>query len=333
MKVRLLAALIAQCLFFGAASAQDAPFTNGWTLDEADSSLHFLSVRQGEVIELSSFASLGGTIDEEGNATFEIALDSVDTKLDLLNVRLRFMFFETYEHPKATVTASIAPALVGELQEHGFTRIELPITLNMHGIKQDMLVHALVSLVGPDQVSIVTTKPVLIKFEDFNLSGGHKKLTETADFTVVPATSVTFSVTFNRNAVAPEDYLTSDVCKGRLETLSRSGNIHFETASAELHAASSAPLNDIAFVVKRCPNTKIQIAGFTDSWGKSKYNRWLSEERSKSVVNYLVDLGLPRDRFVSRGFGEANPVATNETAAGRNKNRRIEFSIIGNFSG
>ena len=234
-------------------------------------------------MELSSFASLGGTIDENGNATFEIALDSVDTKVDLLNVRMRFIFFKTYLHPKATVTAKITPAMLATLENDGFAKTDLPFTLNLHGIQQEMSAEVLVSLAGPDQVSIITTKPVLIKIEDFDLLGGHETLMESAGFSIVPATSVTFSVAFNRNtpgallasasavqdpgniALKPEDFLSKD----RLETLSRTGSISFEQASAELQSTSNALLRDIALVVRKCPGMTVQVAGFTDSWGKS----------------------------------------------------------------
>ncbi|NNE86626.1 MAG: OmpA family protein [Silicimonas sp.] len=351
MKGKFFTALAAQCLFLGVAFAQEAPFESGWSLNQEGSSLNFLSVKKGTLMELSSFASLDGTIDENGEATFEIALDSVDTKVDLRNVRMRFLMFETFVYPKATVTAKITPAMIASLPSNGFTTINLPFTLDLHGIKQEMAADVQVSLAGSDQVSISTIAPIVIKVADFNLENGLQKLMEAADVTIVPTTAVTFSVTFNRNkesanqvvasavanpratALEPEGYFSEEACKGRFEILSRSGNIYFEKASADLKAESFPLLRDVAFIVSKCPGMTIQVAGYTDSRGKSGYNKWLSEMRSKAVVDSLVGLGLPSNRLISRGFGEANPIASNRTAAGRTKNRRIEFSVLGNFSG
>lgn len=351
MKGKFLTVLAAQCLFLGAAFAQDAPFESGWSLNQQGSNLNFLSVKKGKVMELSSFASLDGTIDENGEATFEIALDSIDTKVDLRNVRMRFLFFETFAHPKATVKAKITPEMIATLERDGFTTINLPFTLELHGITREMAADVQVSLAGRDQVSISTIAPIMIKVEDFGLEDGRQKLMEAAEVTIVPATAVTFSVTFNRNeasdapvvasalsnpratALEPEGDFSAEACKGRFEILSRSGNINFEPGSAELRANSFPLLRDVAFIVSKCPGMTVQVAGYTDSRGKTQYNKWLSEQRSKAVVDSLVNLGLPSSRLISRGFGESNPIASNATAAGRTKNRRIEFSVVGEFSG
>jgi len=350
MKGKFLAALAAQCLFLGAAFAQDAPFESGWSLNQQGSNLNFLSVKKGKLMELSSFASMNGTIDENGEATFEIALDSVDTKVDLRNVRMRFLFFETFAHPKATVKAKITPEMIATLERDGFTTINLPFTLDLHGITREMAADVQVSLAGRDQVSISTIAPIMINIEDFGLEDGRQKLMEAASVTIVPATAVTFSVTFNRNedsaprvastfsnpratALEPDGFFSEEACKGRFEILSRSGNINFAPGSADLRSDSLPLLRDVAFIVSKCPGMTIQVAGYTDSRGKLQYNKWLSEQRSKAVVDSLVNLGLPSSRLVSRGFGEANPIASNNTAAGRTKNRRIEFSVVGEFSG
>ena len=229
--------------------------------------------------------------------------------------------------------------------------MNLPFTLELHGITREMAADVQVSLAGRDQVSISTIAPIMIKIEDFGLEDGRQKLMEAASVTIVPVTAVTFSVTFNRNedsaprvvasaasnpratALEPEGFFSEEACKGRFEILSRSGNIYFEPGSAELKEASLPLLRDVAFIVSKCPGMTIQVAGYTDSRGKAKYNAWLSEQRSKAVVDSLVDLGLPSSRLVSRGFGETNPIASNYTAAGRTKNRRIEFSVVGEFSG
>ncbi|MCL7991751.1 MAG: OmpA family protein, partial [marine benthic group bacterium] len=66
----------------------------------------------------------------------------------------------------------------------------------------------------------------------------------------------------------------------------------------------------------------------TDSVGEDDFNMDLSQRRAESVRNYLVELGLARDRFDTTGFGETRPIADNETEEGRHRNRRTEFRVL-----
>ena len=76
------------------------------------------------------------------------------------------------------------------------------------------------------------------------------------------------------------------------------------------------------------PNTVFLVEGHTDSRGSDSYNLNLSDRRAASVRTYLTGKGLSNSRIQSRGFGEVRPIATNETEAGRQTNRRVELSII-----
>ena len=107
-------------------------------------------------------------------------------------------------------------------------------------------------------------------------------------------------------------------------------DVHFEFNSAKLTAADKDKLNVIAARLKKdAANAQLKVTGYTDSVGKDAYNLKLSKERAQSVVDYLVDSGVPRNQFVSvAGAGESNPVATNQTPEGRALNRRTEIHII-----
>jgi len=104
--------------------------------------------------------------------------------------------------------------------------------------------------------------------------------------------------------------------------------VTFETASAKLTPASSEQLDKVVAVLRLRPNSKTEIHGYTDSRGSDGYNQKLSERRASSVVEYLVEHGITGPALSARGFGKANPVASNETAEGRAQNRRVtvEFS-------
>jgi len=107
-------------------------------------------------------------------------------------------------------------------------------------------------------------------------------------------------------------------------------DVHFEFNSAKLTAADKDILNVIAARLKKdAANAQLKVTGYTDSVGSDSYNLKLSKERAHSVVEYLIDSGIPRSQFVSvAGAGESNPVASNHTPEGRAQNRRTEIQII-----
>lgn len=105
-------------------------------------------------------------------------------------------------------------------------------------------------------------------------------------------------------------------------------NIFFETDKYELLATSKAELGKLIDFMKNNPNVKIEIGGHTDNIGAKEYNQVLSENRAKSVYNYLIVNNISPSRLSYRGYGFSVPVANNDTAVGRATNRRTEFKII-----
>lgn len=106
-------------------------------------------------------------------------------------------------------------------------------------------------------------------------------------------------------------------------------DVHFEFDSAILTSADKAKLNVIATRLKQnAADAQLKVVGYTDNVGSAAYNVKLSERRALSVVEYLIESGVPRNQFVSViGAGEANPVASNHTPHGRALNRRTEIQI------
>lgn len=106
--------------------------------------------------------------------------------------------------------------------------------------------------------------------------------------------------------------------------------ILFDFDSAELRAGAKNSIENLSDVLKDYENTKILIAGYTDSKGSKEYNQKLSLRRAKSVALYMAKQDVDADRMIIKGYGESNPVAPNTTAAGRQKNRRVEIAIYAN---
>ncbi len=104
--------------------------------------------------------------------------------------------------------------------------------------------------------------------------------------------------------------------------------ITFATASAEVKSSLYSPLAEIATSLNNYPNTIAQIVGHTDNVGDASYNQALSERRANAVANILKNSGTPSSRVTVLGQGENTPIASNDTEAGRQANRRVEINII-----
>jgi outer membrane protein OmpA-like peptidoglycan-associated protein len=106
----------------------------------------------------------------------------------------------------------------------------------------------------------------------------------------------------------------------------------FDTDSDVLQAAARSNLATLASNLGKYPDTDLLIVGHTDNVGTDAYNMALSERRAQAVVNYLVSQGVSRARLRPTGRGESEPVATNDSDAGRQQNRRVEIAIYANDS-
>jgi outer membrane protein OmpA-like peptidoglycan-associated protein len=105
-------------------------------------------------------------------------------------------------------------------------------------------------------------------------------------------------------------------------------NLEFETGKAVIRSTSFSALDELSELLKRKPSFKLLIDGHTDNVGKAAFNMKLSENRAKSVKTYLVDKGIDASRITAKGYGLTKPIASNKTPEGRQKNRRVEFTIV-----
>lgn len=106
------------------------------------------------------------------------------------------------------------------------------------------------------------------------------------------------------------------------------GDILFEIDKADLTAGGMQNLLRLAAFLKEFPDREVAIEGHTDSTGSEAYNLDLSQRRAESVRRFLIKNGIAPDRIMARGYGEVYPVAPNDTAAGRQHNRRVEIVIL-----
>ena len=111
-------------------------------------------------------------------------------------------------------------------------------------------------------------------------------------------------------------------------TLNMPGNVTFATNSSDLSPAFFDVLNSVGKVLNEFDKTVVEVAGHTDNTGSESYNQSLSERRSNSVSSYLQAQGINSQRLITVGMGELRPVLDNNTANGRQANRRVEITMV-----
>ncbi|MFH1368549.1 MAG: OmpA family protein [Elusimicrobiota bacterium] len=110
--------------------------------------------------------------------------------------------------------------------------------------------------------------------------------------------------------------------------VSLTSRVLFDSGKSRLKTSANKALEEVVKILNAYPENQISIEGHTDNTGGARYNQRLSEERAKSVEDYLVKKGVSRERITSMGHGKEKPAATNSTAAGREANRRVEVIIL-----
>ncbi|MGV6838655.1 MAG: OmpA family protein [Planktomarina sp.] len=118
------------------------------------------------------------------------------------------------------------------------------------------------------------------------------------------------------------------LCVAEIIALTREKKITFEPGSANLTPESRAIIDEIADIMRECPDAEIEVSGHTDSQGREEMNLDLSRARAKAVYNTLKIMRVGVKSLTTEGYGESQPIADNSTEEGREANRRIEFRLI-----
>ncbi len=331
-------ALTAACA--GGARAQE------WLLNSGASHFYMQTVKANSIFEVHQFTGLDGSITSSGDATVKIDLTSVASGIDVRDVRMRFLLFETYKFPSAEVTAKLDMAPLQALLTT--TRITYPLKfkLSLHGLSQEIEAPVNVTRISDKSISVASAKPIVITADAFGFGPGIAKLSEAVGGTVIATgATITFDLVFEtgdklpglqaareeaekRKTEAETSNISAEACETRFSVISTAGAIYFKTASAELDKASEPILQSVAEIANRCPGVKIAVAGHTDSVGGKDANRQLSEQRARSVVAFLSQRGVAAARVEATGYGDTRPIVANDTEANRAKNRRIEFRVL-----
>ena len=150
----------------------------GWNLDQSNSSIEFISIKNNQILERHSFQKISGNITSEGLVNVTIDLDSVNTKIPIRDERMRNLFFETKIFPNAIFSAQIPTTDLNFESEH-FRIVKINGQINLHGIEAE-LKSRLIVLNNDKTLRVMTNYPLLITAEDFNLTEGVAKLQKIA---------------------------------------------------------------------------------------------------------------------------------------------------------
>ena len=347
VKVRLVLTLALFIVALGLRSAHAQDFLNqDWVLDPAKSHVYMQTEKMEKVIERHQFMLVEGGVAQNGLATIKIDLGSIDTGIDLRNVRMRFLLFETFKFPLAEISAQIDKSKLQGLTGRSPVRLPLTLSVNMHGIANQIETLVWVTRTSDTTVSVTSIDPIVVTVASFGYEKNLEKLRDAQNgIPIVPNAQITFDLTFGTGALKPEleaaraareqqqaqqatAAISVEGCETRMTVMGEANAIYFETGSAALDPQSGPMLDNGADIANRCPGVRFLVEGHTDSVGGKRSNQNLSEQRAKSVVDYLAAKGVAATRIQAAGYGDTRPVASNSNEGGRAKNRRIEFKVL-----
>ncbi|GAA0295003.1 hypothetical protein GCM10009128_12030 [Psychrosphaera haliotis] len=184
--------IIAALLLFTSAHAQSS-----YTLVPEKSKLVFTSIKSSSVIEAHEFKSLSGEINEQGLASVTIDLASVETGIDIRNERMKSMLFHVEKYAQALVQTEVSLSALKNLKVGESFHRHVPVSVELHGQKQDLVAHSDVVKTSESTVTIYSTKPVLVNAAEFDLVKGIAALQKIAGLpSIATSVPVTFKLVF-----------------------------------------------------------------------------------------------------------------------------------------
>jgi OOP family OmpA-OmpF porin len=189
-------------------------------------------------------------------------------------------------------------------------------------------------LAGIEALSNLSNGSVVVEPEKVTIKGNTGSQTAQADITRLlidklgQTAEFDIDVTYVKQLDPIAGLPTPEECIAQIDAVTQARKILFDPGSASITADTQPVVDDIADILKKCAGLRIRIAGYTDSQGGEEMNQKLSKQRASAVLDALRLRRVPVGSFEAEGYGEADPIATNDTEGGREANRRIDFSLI-----
>lgn len=168
-----------------------------WKLDNAASTLNFLTTKNMLITETHHFDNLSGSVSDVGTAVIVIDTSSVNTNIGIRDDRLRKHFFEIDKTPFATFAANVNPSFLSSMEPGNGTIMNLLGTLELHGVKKELEIEVNITKLQGGYVSVATRKPLVLNIMDYGLEPGLYKLAELAGLSsILGNIPVTFNAVF-----------------------------------------------------------------------------------------------------------------------------------------
>ncbi|MBF9057574.1 OmpA family protein [Rhodobacterales bacterium HKCCSP123] len=190
------------------------------------------------------------------------------------------------------------------------------------------------AMAGLDALSQLSDGTMVLEPETLILRGRTGNRDAVSDLTrlLAEALGQTASFELDVNYVEALDPVASqptpEQCVERIRAIQAEGKITFDPGSVEINESAGAILDRIAGVLPDCRHVRMEISGHTDSQGREEMNLNLSQSRADAVLNGLLARNVLVSNLTAQGYGESQPIASNETEDGREQNRRIEFRLL-----
>jgi len=219
---------------------------------------------------------------------------------------------------------SYARAQFGHDQVHGATRVDAALPAGwpvrtLTGLEALTMLH--------DGTLLVTAKEIRVKGTTGDVQASDKiarLLTGQLGEDVQMDLQVKYDKRLDASLALPD----GKECVSRLNGSLSKAKINFDPGSAQVSEDSVKALDALAAAMKNCTDFRMEVDGYTDNQGRAEMNLQLSQERAQAVLHGLLDRGVLTGNLVAKGYGEEQPIATNDTEAGREQNRRIEFVLL-----
>lgn len=189
-------------------------------------------------------------------------------------------------------------------------------------------------LTGIEALAVLSNGSVIVEPDIVTIKGNTGNPTAQADITRLlidklgPSENIEIDVTYVKQLDPIAGLPSPEECVAQIDVVTEARKILFDPGSASITVETQPVVDDIAEILKKCPNLRIRIAGYTDSQGGEEMNQQLSQKRAEAVLDALRVRRVPVSSFEALGLGEADPIATNDTEDGREANRRIAFLLI-----
>lgn len=213
----------------------------------------------------------------------------------------------------------------------GSASITMGTRVTEEPLPQDWAVRVLAAI---EALSKLSNGAVIVEPTRIDITGNTGTQTAGAEISRLLIEKLGEGVTFNVDVTYVEELdpiaalPTPDECLEKIVATTEGRKITFDPGSATLAGEAQVIMDDIAEILRRCADLKVEVAGYTDSQGSEGGNLALSQQRADAVLDALRLRRVPVSTFQAVGYGEADPIADNETEEGREANRRIEFRLI-----